>query len=235
MTTPFAQDRPDWVPTLPATVVEIFDFDGAQAGAVVNHGRFYVGTHPYLWIRAFNDLSGLRIVFAWYASDSSTDALGTNEIDSNQTDDAAGSIACQGAYVEILTQVQTPPDNVTLRVWSSLHPAQSATQAASSQLIVADDQIIGAGATVSFEASRCRWGWGFYSARLVSATAFYIRLYAIDFLGQAEIIDISDSEVAAVRTLLVVPPRRLRLTVFNADAVARRLFAKVLIHPIAGI
>lgn len=235
MTTPFAQDRPDWVPTLPATVVEVLDINPTQNAGVVNYGRKYVGTHPYLWVRALNGAGGLRVVLFWYASATSVNVLGSNEFDSNQTSDASGSFACQGAYVEILAEIPVVPDTFTLRIWSVLHPAQSATQAASSQLILSDASPIAAGATATFTASRCRWGWAAYSARLINGVAFNIQLRTVNYLGATEILDISDSEPVAVRGLTIIPPRPLQLTVFNGDAVPHNFYAKVTVHPIAGI
>lgn len=235
MTTPLAADRPDWLPTVPGTVVEVFSFSGNQNVGLVNYGRKYVGTHPYLWLKFQGSAGGIRVILTWYPTSTSSVQLGIHEAHWRQLFPSEGSFPALGPWVQIEIEANPVPQALSCRLWSSLLPSQSRAQGPENALIQANTVPVGAGAVLTIDSLYCRWGWGHWTGLLLAGVGHNIQVGCLDFAGGFSLLDIHVPPGDGNRSLFLVPPRPIRVTVFNADAVAHFFYCSVTIHTTAAI
>ena len=235
MTTPLAADRPDWLPTVPGTVVEVFAFTGNHNVALVNYGRKYVGTHPYLWLKCQGSAGGMRVILTWYPTATSTIQLGIHEAHWRQLFATEGSFPALGPWVEIEIEANPVPQALSLRLWSSLLPSQSRAAGPENALIQANGVNVAPGAVLTIDSDYCRWGWGFWTATLAAGVGHNIQIGCLNFAGGFSLLDIHFPPPIGERSVFLVPPRPIRVTVFNADAVAHLFYCSVTVHPTASI
>lgn len=235
MTTPLAADRPDWLPTVPGTVVEVFSFSGNQGVALVNYGRKYVGTHPYLWLRFQGSAGGIRVVLTWYPTETSSVTLGVHEAHWRQVFASEGSFPALGPWVQIEIEATPVPQALSCRIWSSLLPSQSKAMGPENSLIQANGTSVGAGAVLTIDSEHCRWGWGFWTGLLLGGVGHNIQIGCLSFGGGFSLLDIHVPPGDGARSLFLVPPRPIRVTVFNPGAAPLPFYCSVTVHPTAGI
>ena len=230
MTTPLAHDHPDYQRTVSATDIQVATASGAQGGGTVDHGTFFVGNLPYVYVFLSAGGGGARLRLIW------RDAIGGNVLGDNMVDvldgmEASGGFAVLGPFVQVTTLVSPVNTVVGLRVWQNLTAGQEAAEVSHTELIHHNFTAVAAGVTQTTTATRVRWGWGFWNSDFEAATAFSSQLRTVDYQGNIRVLDFIPFATRGPSHLITLPPLPLRLTAFNGDAVARNLFAVVHFHP----
>lgn len=230
MTTPLFQDHPDWVRTVAASAVEVVNFQAVQGVLTLDHGTFFVGNLPYLWMRTFAGTGGVRARFSWRTTKTGA-TFATNFVDSVNGIVADGPLRVVAPWVNIATLADVVGRVIGLSVYQDAQEAQVQTDVAHSGLIAVDGVAVGAGATRVDDANRVRWGWGHWHADIEAASNWRIRLLAVDYLGATRVVDFVTNQVRGQSAVITLPPQPLRLESLNADAAPQNLWAAVYSHP----
>lgn len=231
MTTPVAHDHPDWMRTLANTDIGVFNNQVSVGVAGVNHGRFLVGTSPYIQLTYSVQAGGARLTLDWYNAKTGSALIGTNTVDILAGGVANGSFPCLGPYVELSSVADANNRTVNLQAWQSSVAGWGAPMNTPGQLIVADAVAVPTATTTDFNAADVMWGWGFWHSHFEGGSVFRHRLYAVSYQSVATLLDFVPASMNIAGNNLMIPPRPMRIQVLQNDGVNRELFATLTVHP----
>lgn len=232
MTFPVAHDHPDWQRTVSTADIQVLDVPGVAQGALqVDRGTFFVGTSPFLWLTSAVNLGGFRVTLQWRDALSGGAIVANNVVDVLPAMNATGPIAVVSPYVQILTNVDVAGRVVTLRVWQNYSQGADTRATLHNAMMAFDFATVVAGGTFTFTSPNVRWGWGWWSAFIETSTNWRIRLYALDYLGNLQILGHANSIQAGVNSPIILPPRPIRVVANNLAGVDGFLYLGVYSHP----
>ena len=230
MTTPTVHDQPDFQRTVSAADIKVFSFNGAQNLASVVYGRFFVGNLPHLFVKFFSSGFNATINLAFYSAASGGTFFHSRGITVTPTQGGVGTFTCLGPYVEIQVDLQGTPSNVLVEIWQELAPTPVSTSNGGNNILVRDTVVIGAGATVVYDAVEVRWGWGQWFAHMEAATTYFIKLMSVDVLGVNTLVDAVGLGIAPGSRFCILPARPMRIVATNFDGVAHNINLSINTH-----
>lgn len=232
MTTPITQDHPDWQHTVSTGNVQILNVSGVAQGALQqDRGTFPVGITPYVWLTAAVGAGGLRVTLLWVDAPSGGNTVASTPIDVLPAMNATGPIPVMAPYVQIITDVDVAGRVVTLRIWHTNSQGADFRATLHNAMMAFDGVNVNAGANFTFTSPNVRWGWGWWSAYMETTATWRIRLYALDYLGNLQLLGHSLYTQPGVNATFILPPRPIRVFAENTGAVAGQLFIAVYSHP----
>lgn len=231
MTQPVSHGFPDWNRTVAASDIEVISQVGINIPGSQDFGPFFVGNMPYLFVECV-PANRARVTLSWFADSAQTKPLNDDVLISPVGAGITQCVPIRGPYLLVSVEVSVNPTNTTLRVFMTPEPfAASAGLQGLNTLISVNGTNVGAGATVNFDTVETRGGWAYWHAHFETAVAFRIKLYSVSFTGALTLIDFVPASVNQEGKLLMIPATQMRIEAFNADGVARTLFAVLLHHP----
>jgi len=84
------------------TAIQVIDDTRVINAVEEAYGRFYVGTHQYIWIFLNVNAGGARVELRWFTSQTSTVVIGINKVDTRPPGNASGPFACMGSWVDVV-------------------------------------------------------------------------------------------------------------------------------------
>lgn len=211
--------------------VLVYDQTVTQTVVLLDHGTFFVGNMPYVYIKLSIPLGvgGARLSLAWYSDKTLTDFIGQDNADSRGDIWAQGAIPVLAPYLRLFTSTDIQPRQIHVEVWQTQQAVTTFDGAAGNSLIAIDQFLVGAGTVVAFDAATVRWGWGYWYADLETPIGGRrIKLQATDYAGNRTLVDVVLASKESQKTLLLLPPQPLRIEVNNVGAAAN--FWGVLYH-----
>lgn len=231
-TTPVPHDHPDWQRTTSTVDIQVLDVSGvAQNVLQLDRGTFFVGTSPYLWLTSAVGAGGMRITLQWKDAQSGGNTVAVTPVDILTAMNGTGPIAVISPWVQILTDVDVVGRVVTLRIWQTYSQGADFRATLHNAMMAFDGANVNAGANFTFTSPNVRWGWGWWSAYMETTATWRIRLYAVDYLGNLQLLGHSLYTQPGVNAPFILPPRPIRVFAENTGAVAGQLYIAVYSHP----
>lgn len=227
MTTPVRHGFPDWGRHSAATDINVFNNQAVVGAATVIHGRFLVGTAPFVHLLYGVSAGGARLTLTWYGSQAGADLIATNTVDVRSIAQADGSFPCLGPYLELSSIADAAGRVVNLQVWQTEKAGSGFPLGYPDSLIAVPIAVLGAGATRTDNAQAVMWGWGHWFAATEAATTFVHTLQAVNYLNVVNFIAHKGLGVPMGETLFHLPPQMIRVVTTNFDAVAHNVFISV--------
>jgi hypothetical protein len=230
MTSPVAYDHPDYQRTTANTGIRVFGNNVVVGAATVGHGRFLVGTSPYVHLLYNVNAGGARLTLTWYGSAAGADLIATNTVDVRAGQFADGGFPCLGPFLELSSIADAANRTVTLQVWQANSGGNGVPLSFPDNLIVVDTQVLAGGGTRTDNASAVLWGWGHWFALMEAAVTWASTLYAVDYQNNQCLLDLKGLGVAAGGSLFLLPPQPIRVITRNFDAGAHNVNVSVNHH-----
>jgi len=232
MTTPVAHGFPDWGRQIAAADIGIFTLNAFAQGALsVGRGTYFVGNVSYVWIRQTVDIGGLRTRLNFVDAPSGGNFVSTHAIDVLAGMACTGPIPVTGPYMQVFTDVDVIGRLITVRLWQNQQGGVDFPGNIHNGMITLDALNVNAGATQVVSAPAVHWGWGYFNASIEAAALGNIRLLAIDYLGATQLLAYWVNGGPPMATVLVLPPRPVRIEALNGDAAPHPLYASLYFHP----
>ena len=232
MTTPVPHDYPDWGRQIAAADIGIFTLNAfTQGAASVGRGTYFVGNVSFVWIRQTVDAGGLRTRLNFVDAPSAGNFVSTHAIDVLAGQACTGPIPVTAPYMQLFTDVDVVGRVITVRLWQNQQGGVDFPGNIHNGMITLDALNVNAGATQVVSAPAVHWGWGFFNTNIEACVAGRIRLLAIDYLGGVQLLAYWVAGFQPMATVLVLPPRPVRIEAFNGDGVPRNLYASLYFHP----
>lgn len=232
MTTPVAHGFPDWGRQIAAADISIFEINAfAQGALTVGRGTYFVGNVSFVWIRMTVNAGGMRLNLNFVDAPSGGDFVSTHDVDVLAGMACTGPIPVTGPYMQVFTTVDVIGRLITVRLWQNQQGGVDFPANIHNGMITLDGLNVNAAQNKVTDAPAVHWGWGFFNAYLEACTAGRIRLLAVDYLGNTQLLAYWIPGWQPMATLLLLPPRPVRLEALNSDAVARNLYASLYFHP----
>lgn len=231
MTQPTAHGFPDFGRQIAAADISVFETNAFVQGALtVGRGTYFVGNLPYLWINQLVNLGGMRTTFNFVDAPSGGDFISIVSIDTLAGMVCAGPIAVTAPYVQIFTSVDVIGRQITLRLWQNYSWGADYRANLHNAMLAIDGLSVNSLENEVLDAVTVHWGWGYFNAHMELATLGRLRLLAIDYLGNTQLLAYWRNGIAPIATMLTLPPRPVRLEALNGDGVARDLYAALYFH-----
>jgi hypothetical protein len=232
VTTPTLHGYPDWGRQSASADISIFEINvTVQNALTVGRGTFFVGNMPYVWMRQVVVAGGMRTTLVFVDAETGGDRLSTHDIDTLAGMACSGPIAVTAPFMQVFTTVDVVGQTITLRLWQNASWGADYPATIHNGMIAIDGLNVNPAENEVVEAPAVHWGWGYFNAHLEGATAGRIRLLAIDYLGNTQLLAYWPNGIAPIATMLLLPPRPVRIEALNSDAVARVLYAALYFHP----
>lgn len=226
-TTPVQYDHPDYKRTVANTDIRVFAGQATVGVVSVLHGRFLVGTSPFVQLIYQVSAGGARLTLSWYDGPTGSNLIAVNTVDVLAGVVANGPFPCLGPFLELTSIADAANRTVTLVCWQASVEGNGTPNSFPDNLIVADVVVVGAGATRTDNAASVNWGWGHWVVQMEAATSWLSRLYAVDFQGNTRLIDAVGLGIPAGGRLFFLPANPIRVVTTNFDGVAHNLLLSV--------
>lgn len=194
------------------------------------YGPFFVGGMPYLRIYAEAPVPRARVQIQWFVDQAMTQSVGTDTVVTpGGGNSARNAFPVRGGWVRFVVDLAAYPNTIIFHAFLVAEQTSDNTGGnGTNHLIAVDGVNVGIGATSTQNANSTRAGPGHWNAGFDGAAAAgLIRLYMVDYLNVATLLDVMNGPDLATNMgrAIQIPAMPLRIVATNSGAAARNLYA----------
>lgn len=196
-----------------------------------NLGPFYVGNSHAVGMRFISTGGRGRVTVNYWSDQGMTDFVGAEQFTIAANGRYEGATTPIGPWSSLVIDVPGANLTYSLTLWSAPFPELNLNNDNANVLISVTGQAIGAGATVTADATRTWPGMAHWTAGQIAGT-FTVTLQGMDQFNIAQDLDRHDSVVAQrVARLVMLPARNARISITNTSGAPQTFDAYLVGQP----